>query len=186
MTTIPQAHDTAPGAAPPPIPISPRMRAHLDRMQGEARTLLADQLAGVRAELARVDAKTGLLLSWAGGAAGLVAALASAEPRVARAGLWVAVTLLVGAVAVLLAATWPRLPRRGATGFLAIARYADTEQVMGYLGARLVDPHTAAAADLHHLARITRAKYRALQAAIVLLLAALVVLAAVLPAGVTW
>jgi transposase len=73
--------------------------------RSEVIAVLENQAGAVRGELARVDGKAGLLLSWAGGAFAIVAAATvtgtTRLPAPATAGLWaaLAVTLPLGALA---------------------------------------------------------------------------------------
>lgn len=138
----------------------------------------------VRAELARVDAKAGLLLSWAGAALAVVITVTTAAtsttrvPAVALAGLWAAAGLLGLAVAVLLLAVRPRIPRIGGTGFVVHARAASPAALLHTLTSADAASHVAA--DVWLLSRLAVAKYRRLRLAVDLLVVALLVLAAAL------
>ncbi|MFC3982822.1 Pycsar system effector family protein [Streptosporangium jomthongense] len=138
--------------------------------------LLAEATAA-RAELARTDTKTGILLAFAGTVFSVLAALAvlaSGLAVSARIGLGAAVVLLAAACGVGLAVVRPSLPRAGqATGVLANAAVTDPEELLAVLAG---DVETRRAEDVIRLARIASAKYRRLRLAIDLALAALVVL----------
>ncbi|MBE3014306.1 hypothetical protein IL992_34790 [Microbispora sp. NEAU-D428] len=158
--------------------------------QGVDSSTLADlheQAALVRAELARVDAKAGLLLGWTGAALAVVISVTTAAtstnrvPTVALAGLWAAAGLLGLAVAVLLLAVRPRIPRIGGTGFVVHARAASPAALLHTL--TTTDPAGDVAADVWLLSRLAVTKYRRLRLAVDLLMVALLVLAAALLAA---
>ncbi|MEU7938566.1 Pycsar system effector family protein [Microbispora bryophytorum] len=145
---------------------------------------LHEQAALVRAELARVDAKAGLLLSWAGAALAVVITVTTAAistthvPATALAGLWAGAGLLGVAVVVLLLAVRPRIPRIGGTGFVVHARAASPAALLHTL--TIADAAGQVAADVWLLSRLAVAKYRRLRLAVDFLIVALVVLAAAL------
>jgi hypothetical protein len=150
--------------------------------------VLENQAGAVRTELARVDGKAGLLLSWAGGAFAIVAAATvtgtTRLPAPATAGLWTASALLAAAVALLLLAVRPRLPRPGkGTGFVAAAGARDGDDLVRRFAVDLAERSRQAADDVLMLSRIAHAKYRAIRRAVDLLLTALAVLAVTLPLG---
>ncbi|MEU9510777.1 Pycsar system effector family protein [Micromonospora sp. NPDC048170] len=143
---------------------------------GRAVAALDTAIAGVRAELARVDPKANGYLQVAGVLLGAVlAALAAAGDRLDPLALTTAaVTALpVGAALVLLMlACRPRLD--GDHGPLAYAD-ADPYEVMTHHSADVADVDEllalARARELCWLSRTTRAKYRAIRRAVPLLLA---------------
>ncbi|WP_432862304.1 Pycsar system effector family protein [Microbispora rosea] len=146
---------------------------------------LYEQAALVRAELARVDAKAGLLLGWAGAALAVVITITTAAatstkgvPAVALAGLWGTAGLLGVAVAVLLLAVRPRIPRIGGTGFVVHARAASPAALLHTLTTADAADHLIA--DVWLLSRLAVTKYRRLRLAVDLLIVALLVLAAAL------
>lgn len=125
-------------------------------------------LTAVRAELARVDNKATALLGFAG--AGLSAGLAvlgsgrlTGLPAV---GAWVGVAALLAGVVALGLALRPRLG--GGWGFMAWAGQAPEEVLLS-----LYADETRAAHELVSLSRSVRAKYRRVQAGMVLLAVAL-------------
>ncbi|GHE28717.1 hypothetical protein GCM10017673_34020 [Streptosporangium violaceochromogenes] len=140
------------------------------------------ELAAVRGELSRIDTKISALLGLSGTAASVVGALAALGthrlPAPARVGVWVAVLLLAASVAVLLLAIRPRLPRPGAGhGWIAYA-YATTAALAATTAGQYDQERRA---DLIGLARLARGKHRRFRAAVDLMLAALLLLAALLP-----
>ncbi|MDP9850313.1 Pycsar system effector family protein [Streptosporangium lutulentum] len=147
--------------------------------------ILTHESLTVRAELARIDAKAALLLSWAGGAFAVVAALgitgSANRPAAAMVGLWGAAALLATAVVVLLVAVRPRIPRTGGTGFIAHARADNGLALLAQLNLAEADRLAEVAAEVQLLSQIAVAKYATLRVAVDLLIAALVVLAIVLP-----
>ncbi|MGV9596092.1 Pycsar system effector family protein [Streptosporangium sandarakinum] len=150
-----------------------------------AREVLERESAAVRAELARVDAKSGLLLSWAGGAFAIVAALgvtgAGRLPGPAAVGLWSSAALLAAAAAVLLTAVRPRIPRDGGMGFVVHATAGNDAELLYRLDLSETGRLQEAAHEVWLLSRLTVAKYRTIRVAVDLLLLALVVLAVALP-----
>ncbi|WP_432929157.1 Pycsar system effector family protein [Microbispora sp. CA-135349] len=161
---------------PPPVEPAPADTVTLADLYAEASL--------VRAELARVDGKAGLLLSWAGAALAVVTAATTAAtsttrvPAAALAGLWAAAGLLGVAVAVLLLAVRPRIPRTGGTGFVVHARAASPAALLHTLTAADAAGHLAA--DVWLLSRLAVTKYRRLRLAVDFLIVALLVLAAAL------
>jgi hypothetical protein len=147
---------------------------------------LTAELTTVRSELARADTKAATLLGLAGTAATVAAGLTVLGiqhlPLPAQVFAWTAVVLLGGAVALLLIAVCPAVPRPGrGCGWMA---YTHTTP------ARLRDrtPAEYAAdqdAELETLARLARGKYRAIRDAVYLLMAALAVGGAALTAVAT-
>jgi hypothetical protein len=178
----------------PNIPSTVRPRRRLTRSSRRspvpvrtvgALEILSHESLTVRAELARADAKAALLLSWAGGAFAVVAALGitgSANlPTAAMVGLWGAAALLATAVVVLLIAVRPRIPRTGGTGFIAHARMTSGPALLASLALTEADRLAEVAAEVQLLSRIAVAKYTTLRVAVDLLIAALAVLAIALP-----
>ncbi|MFI7038386.1 Pycsar system effector family protein [Microbispora rosea] len=154
------------------------------RADASTLTYLHEQAALVRAELARVDAKAGLLVGWAGAALAVVITVTTAAtgtnrvPAVALTGLWAAAGLLGVAVVVLLLAVRPRIPRIGGTGFVVHARAASPAALLHTLTAADAANHLAA--DVWLLSRLAVAKYRRLRLAVDFLIVALLVLAVAL------
>jgi hypothetical protein len=135
------------------------------------RARLAAELATVRAELVRVDAKTNTLFTVCGVLlAGGITVIGKLPPDAAAAG-WLATALVAAAVVLLLFAARPNL--RGAFGFMVWAELRDGQGVLDALrrdGATAMDSDADA---LHHLAVMLRAKYRTVQRAGTLLIAGL-------------
>ncbi|MGW3363613.1 Pycsar system effector family protein [Streptosporangium canum] len=145
---------------------------------------LQQDAASVRGELARVDAKCGLLVSLAAGGLALTVAATPALTGAAHVLRLVAGALFAIAVATVLSAVMPRIPRRGGTGFVAHARAASPTALLAELSAG--DDGEAAgrlAADVWRLSRLARAKYRIIRVAVWLLIAAVAALAIALPLG---
>jgi hypothetical protein len=145
-------------------------------------TLLADELAAVRGELVRVDAKCATLAGLSGAAlAFLVTQTGTGEPlpvRVLLAGGGVA----MACAAVLLLAGVLR-PRLGSTGFLRYAGQTVTEIRYDLPDSENgVERHQAS--ELQVLSRIARAKNRKLQRAVDLMVAGLVLVGVALVVGV--
>lgn len=139
----------------------------------------------VAGEFVRIDGKTNTTLALGLGMLTAVAALILAGPRLAPAGqalAWVAAFALVAAVALLLLAVRPSLPRTGGFGFVAHARARDADELARMLAARPASDETA---ELLRLSRMVRAKYRLIRRAVTLMLLALLALAAAVPLG-TW
>ncbi|MFC7650412.1 Pycsar system effector family protein [Streptosporangium lutulentum] len=104
------------------------------------------------------------------------------EPAAAAmVGLWGAAALLATAVVVLLVAVRPRIPRTGGTGFIAHARADNGLALLAQLNLAEADRLAEVAAEVQLLSQIAVAKYATLRVAVDLLIAALVVLAIVLP-----
>lgn len=140
-----------------------------------------------RAELARAsEGKTGLLLSWAGGALAVVVTLAVTAHlgRVGLIGVWASACLIGGAVVLLLATVRPRIPRAGGYGLVAHARTADPAELVERIRSELTDPVRHASRDLHAVSRMAVQRYDRLKRATDLLIAGVVVLIVALPIGV--
>lgn len=138
----------------------------------------------VRVELARVDTKCGIALALAGTAFSVLVALGvliSDLAPLAQIGLWLAMTVLAIACGVLLWVIRPSLPRTGGTGFMAYAEAASVDHLFADLSAE--SPQERLAAEVIHLSRIARTKYRRLRLGIDLMLSALVILVVTLPFG---
>lgn len=140
------------------------------------------ETTAVRAELARADAKCGTLAALATAAAALLATqLTRATPTTARVLLGTAGAVLALAALVLLVRVLR--PRLGGTGWRHWAT-TDPAAIVTTLS-RTATAEDIAARDLHNLARICTAKYRALRRAVdlaalgVLLIAAGVIAAAI-------
>lgn len=138
--------------------------------QASVRARLAAELATVRTELGRVDAKTNTLFAVCGillaGGINVIGKL----PAAAAVGGWTAAALVTAAVVLLLLAARPNLT--GGFGFMAWAAL-DGQGVLDTLrrdGATALDSDADA---LHHLSVMLRAKYRAVQRAGTLLIAGL-------------
>jgi hypothetical protein len=143
---------------------------------------LAQEISSVRAELCRADTKAATLLGLAGTAASVVAALATMGaphlPMPARVALWSGVVLLAAAVAVLLVAVRPMLPRRGrGVGWTV---WADGTSPAGRPNA---DRQCDQADELVSMSRLAYAKYVLIRWAVNLLLGALIVLIAAVLLG---
>jgi Pycsar effector protein len=145
--------------------------------------LVTDELASVRGELVRVDAKAGSLLGLAAAVLALLAArtTGAALPPAVAVATWAAAATFAAAVALLLLVVGPRLVRPPWTSY--IGRTADDvlEQLQVRAGS---GPAAWRAGRLAELAPIIASKYRRLWWAVRLLLAGLVLLgvAAVLQA----
>ncbi|RAY16374.1 hypothetical protein DPM19_05710 [Actinomadura craniellae] len=152
-------------------------------MNTEGIGLLADELAAVRGELVRIDAKCATLAGLSGAAlAFLVTQTGTAEPWPVRA-LLAAAGIALAAAAVLLLAGVLR-PRLGCTGFL---RYATQSAPEIRRGLMLLNPHGVEehqATELLVLSRIARAKNVRLRRSVDLMTAGLVLVGAALLAGV--
>ncbi|MEV5408586.1 Pycsar system effector family protein [Thermopolyspora sp. NPDC052614] len=148
---------------------------------------LRGETGSVRTELTRIDAKASALIGWAGAAVAVVSAAATVAtvPLLSKALTVGAAGLLVAAAGLLLAIIRPRVPRKGAVGFAAIAGARGAEEVLEQVPILIEDQCRQAAAELLLLSRIARDKYRRLRLAVDLLLAALLVLAAALAPAVT-
>ncbi|MFF0526597.1 Pycsar system effector family protein [Actinomadura nitritigenes] len=121
------------------------------------------ETTAVRAELARADAKCGTLAALATAAAALLATqLTRATPTTARVLLGAAGVVLALAALVLLARVIR--PRLGGTGWRHWAT-TDPATILATLS-RAESAEAAAARDLHNLAQICTAKYRALRHAV--------------------
>uniref|UniRef100_UPI003F4970F8 NUDIX domain-containing protein n=1 Tax=Streptosporangium sp. CA-256172 TaxID=3240076 RepID=UPI003F4970F8 len=153
----------------------------------QVRSLLTHESITVRAELARVDAKVALLVSLAAGGLAITLTSPASVATVALVLRWVAGGLFAAAAATLLAAVMPRIPRRGGTGFVAVAHAASPRALITQLitnddgdggNGQEVD---RLAADVWQLSRLTRTKYRTIRLAVVLLTTAVIVLALSLP-----
>ena len=143
---------------------------------------LPQEIAGVRAELGRADTKASTLLGLAGTATSIIAALATvgAErlPVPGRIALWAGVGLLA-AVAVLLLAVRPSLPRPGCGVGWTVWAGGTTPAPRSP-----ADREREQVAELVAMSRLAYAKHAHIRRAVHLLLAALAVLAAVVPLGV--
>lgn len=115
--------------------------------------------AEVKAEIARTDNKTGLLLAFVGALLAGVWTVATSVPRFIPAWIvgGIGVGLLVAAAAVLLAAVRPNL--NGKHGF---PRWSE----LGAEGIRAELAAVDVAADIANLSRIARAKFSRLQRAV--------------------
>jgi Pycsar effector protein len=152
---------------------------------------LSEELAAVRAELARVDAKCATLAALAGAAAAFTATQAAHGPLAVRAAAAAAGLAFTAAVLVLLLAVLR--PRFGGSGFcryaalsqLAIrdlARYGWTDDVQH--GRPRLEAHVLGPSDLSVLSKLAYAKYRRLRLAVDLMSAGVALLAAAVVAGV--
>ncbi|MFI6802994.1 Pycsar system effector family protein [Streptosporangium canum] len=150
----------------------------------DGQTELRAEADAVRVELARVDTKCGIALALAGTAFSVLVALGvliSDLAPLAQVGLWLAMTVLAIACGVLLWVIRPSLPRTGRTGFLAYAEAVSVDHLFADLSAE--SPQERLAAEVIHLSRIARTKYRRLRLGIDLMLTALVILVMTLPFG---
>ncbi|MFI6603747.1 hypothetical protein ACIBHX_46590 [Nonomuraea sp. NPDC050536] len=156
----------------------PQVQEGLLLMDLDSATLLTNEITAVRGELARTDAKAGLLLQLASGGAALIIALGAAAarqlPLAAQLGLGLEIALLASAVFILLGVVQPALPRRGQSGygFCAYAGAADVDELMDLVAAG----PTRLSVALMELSTLTQAKYRRVHTAVWLLRAAIVVL----------
>ncbi|MEU1731348.1 Pycsar system effector family protein [Streptosporangium sp. NPDC020145] len=138
---------------------------------------LQQEVAAVRGELARVDAKCALLVSLAAGGLALVATV---DLPTDIAGAVTVLRQLAGflfaaAVGVVLVAVLPRIPRRGGTGFVAHARHTCPADLLTALTPDVDGAEEEAerlAAEVWRLSRLTLAKYRTIRVAVWLLIAA--------------
>lgn len=151
-------------------------------ISSESRRLLADELAGVRGELPRIDAKAGATIGLDG--AGLIAAatLAAAEdiPAVQRV-LFVAAVLAFTASA--LVAVRTLRPRTGPTG-VALWSTLSADQILSALDDLEADEHNAG--ELRVLAVVSATKFQQLQRAADILFAGVGLLALAVVAGVVF
>ncbi|MEU1731369.1 Pycsar system effector family protein [Streptosporangium sp. NPDC020145] len=135
---------------------------------------LPREIAAVRGELARADAKAATLAGLVGTAVsiagGLAAVSATRLPMSAQIALWATITLLAAALLTLLLSIRPSLPRPGA-GFGWVAHaYATPEALAAVAG---LDTGRTQYAELIGLARLARTKYVRIRTAVDLLLTAL-------------
>jgi Pycsar effector protein len=146
-------------------------RPRTNSPQASVRARLAAELATVRTELGRVDAKTNTLFAVCGVLlAGGINVIGKLTAAAAAAG-WTATALVTAAVVLLLLAARPNLT--GSFGFMAWAATRDGQGVLDTLrrdGATALDSDADA---LHHLSVMLRAKYRAVQRAGTLLITGL-------------
>ncbi|MEV7012007.1 NUDIX domain-containing protein [Streptosporangium sp. NPDC051022] len=179
----PAAPQTFPAHALP-VPVGEQVRAHLTRLDERGAADLIAATEAARAEIARTDTKSGILLAFTGTAFSVLAALvalASGLAVPARVGLALAVVLLAVSSAVVLTVVRPALSRRGqGTGVLAHAEADSPEELLETLAD---DPETRQAADVICLAQIARSKHGRLRCAVDLILAALAVVVVSLPLG---
>lgn len=153
---------------------------HTAPMSSRAVAALQQEVAAVRGELARVDAKCALLVSLAAGGLALVA---TADLPADVAGAVIVLRQLAGflfaaAMGVLLVAVLPRTPRRGGTGFVVHAQHACPTDLLASLtpGADGAEEEAdRLSAEVWRLSRLTLAKYRTIAAAVWLLIAAVAV-----------
>lgn len=137
--------------------------------------------ADVESTLARVDGKANMLLAFALGLASAVVALAVARPRIhpaAMVAIGGAGVMLAAAAVLLLLAVRPHIPRKGGTGFVSIARAEDDDSF------RRVVINSHGYQHLRHMSVLAVAKYRIVRRAVDLVIVAVVVLVAAIPAGV--
>jgi Family of unknown function (DUF5706) len=159
-----------------------------------AKELLTSQLAAVRGELTRVDAKCSTLVSLAGAALAFLVTQAHG-PLLVRVLLAAAGVTLAGATVALLAVLRPRL---GTTGFRRFAvmdsaevralftvRHPFDPEARGNGGAAQADPVGIECEDLRVLSQIVNRKYLGLRLAVDLVAAAAVLVAAALIIAVT-
>ncbi|MFC3983198.1 Pycsar system effector family protein [Streptosporangium jomthongense] len=146
-------------------------------MSGRAVAALQQEVAAVRGELARVDAKCALLVSLAAGGLALVATVDLPADVVGAVTVLrqFAGVLFAAAVGVVLVAVLPRIPRRGGTGFVAHARHACPADLLASLtsgadGAQ--EEGERLSAEVWRLSRLALAKYRTIRVAVWLLIAA--------------
>jgi Family of unknown function (DUF5706) len=150
---------------------------------------LAGELAAVRGELSRTDAKCGVLTAVTTGAAALAAAGASGHmPVAARVVFAAATAVLAAALLVLLAALRPRLGTAGWCRYLrmpaAQLHHLTSHGYTDLTPSRRVYPPDLQMEDLTALAGITAGKYRLIGRAVWLLSAGLVMLGAGVLTGV--
>ena len=137
---------------------------------------LDDELTTVRAELARVDAKTSTLLGLAGVLlGGGLAVLGSASHRLpvaAAVPAWTAAAAVGAAVVLLAVAVRPNL--RGNFGFVRWCRSANAQALLAELTAETAaDPLAGRAGQLRWLSVALLTKYTAVRRAVTLLVAGL-------------
>jgi Family of unknown function (DUF5706) len=138
----------------------------------EVQTRLTRELAAVRGELARMDAKTNTLLAvcgllLGGGITFLAARTSLSLATTAAAG--VAAALVAVALERLLLTVRPNL--RGDHGFMRWAAASNGHEVLDELSIRAVDDDLRRADELHRLAVLLRGKYTAVRRAAFLLIA---------------
>ncbi|WP_157254828.1 Pycsar system effector family protein [Nonomuraea typhae] len=176
-TAAPDSGSHLPTAFPSSMTDPDRQR-ELWHMDNDSAAQLADEVDAVRGELGRADAKAGMLLQLAAGAAALVGALTTAAashlPAAAQAGCWLGTALLAAAVAVLLGVVGPDLPRRGQLGygFCAYATATGPEELLGMVASG----EDRLATTLISLSQLAWIKYRRVRWAVRLLHAALAIL----------
>jgi hypothetical protein len=156
-------------------------------------TTLATELAAVRGELARVDAKCSTLTGLAGAMLAFLVTQAGHGPIAARVLLAAAGVVLAADVVVLLLVLRPRL---GSTGFRRYAVLSPAQVRALFLVHSPYDPDTRGngapgsagdgieAEDLQVLSQITDRKYRGLRRAVDLTVVAVVFMVFALLAGV--
>ncbi|GAA3016916.1 Pycsar system effector family protein [Streptosporangium longisporum] len=133
------------------------------------------------AELVRAgESKSGLLLSWAGAAFGLLGTLLVTSPDhfpgIARFGVIVAVMMLSVAVVLILLTIRPTLPRHGRTATALYSATTTPQDVLDRIRAQLADGELSLARQTLLLSRLALVKHRYLQWAIDLIIAAIVIL----------
>ena len=146
------------------------------RISATTRVRLGDEVKAARAELARVDTKTNTLLAVCGVLlAGGVTVLGgkSGLPAAAVVAGWAAAAMVAAVVALLVIAIRPNLS--GTFGFMRWAAADGAHDVLHALAGEAAagDDVLDAAAALHGLAVMLRAKYRAVRRATSLLLTGL-------------
>lgn len=144
-----------------------------------AEMVVMAELAAVRGELTRVDAKCSTLVGLAGaGLAFTLTAASSKAPVVERVLLVAAAVALAASALVLLRALRPRFGRHGFCRWSARTADQITQSLAG------VDPAHHHAGDLAILSAIALKKFRAIRRAVDLMAAGIVLLAAAIVAGV--
>ncbi|WP_433257722.1 Pycsar system effector family protein [Streptosporangium sp. CA-135522] len=137
--------------------------------------------AVAHAELARAgEGKSGVLLSWAGAAFGVMSTLlvtgSARFPGIERFGVISAILLLAIAVVLTLLTIRPVLPKHGGPQFLAYARAATEQALLDQIRAQLADPELSLARDAFVFSRMALTKHRYLRRAIDLILVAMVII----------
>ncbi|MEU4231252.1 Pycsar system effector family protein [Nonomuraea sp. NPDC026600] len=130
------------------------------------------------AELVRAgEGKSGLLLSWAGAAFGVLGTLLVTGPAhfpgIARFGVILAILLLSIAVVLVLLTIRPELPKHGGPRAIAYARAASAQAVLDQVREQLADRELSLAGDALLFSRLALAKHRYLRWAVDLIVAAM-------------
>lgn len=142
------------------------------------REALNAAVATAHAELVRAgEGKSGLLLSWAGAAFGVLGTLLVTGPAhfpgIARFGVIAAILVLSMAVVLILFTIRPALPKHGGTGLIAYATAATAQDVLEQVRKELASSELSLAESAFQLSHLALTKHRHLRWAINLIVAAI-------------